>query len=303
MASLCGRCTITALRRTLIFISNSNTGTFSRTSLRHTFSSPLFLTPTPPFSLSNSHAVHRHFCSTKSPIDTKLNFSLPDSDSESDDQTGNTHKEADKTNRVLPPPYDPFSKKPAIEDPKDPKDLQQIFHKMRSGDGLFNHAVKMFDALSKEGLTHEALELFGQIKDKGQMPDVVAHTAILEAYANAAQPKEALKVYLRMLASGVSPNAYTYAVLITGLAADAKFMKDAKKYLLEMMDKGMKPNAKTYTYVFEGLVKEERLDEAASLVGQMKARGFVPEEKAVREVLSNKRGPVFRNVINVLFDK
>ena len=161
----------------------------------------------------------------------------------------------------------------------------------------------MFDALSKDGLTHEALELFGQIKDKGQMPDVVAHTAILEAYANAAQPKEALKVYMRMLASGVSPNAYTYAVLITALAADAKFVKDAIKYLLEMIGKGMKPNAKTYTSVFEGLLKEERIDEATCLLEQMKAKGFVPDEKAVREVLNNKRGPVFRNLINVLFGK
>ncbi|ESW17066.1 hypothetical protein PHAVU_007G207300 [Phaseolus vulgaris] len=300
MASLCGRGTITAIRRTLILTSNSNT---NANTFNHTFSSLLLPPPSPPISVSNSHALQRHFSSTKNPVDTKLNFSLSDSDSDSDDQNINTQKETGKTNRVVPPPYDPFSKKPATEDPKDPKDLQQIFHDMRSGDGLLNHAVKMFDALSKDGLTHEALELFGQIKDKGQMPDVVAHTAILEAYANAAQPKEALKVYMRMLASGVSPNAYTYAVLITALAADAKFVKDAIKYLLEMIGKGMKPNAKTYTSVFEGLLKEERIDEATCLLEQMKAKGFVPDEKAVREVLNNKRGPVFRNLINVLFGK
>lgn len=108
---------------------------------------------------------------------------------------------------------------------------------------------------------------------------------------------------MRMLASGVSPNAYTYAVLVTALAADAKFVKDASKYLLEMMDKGMKPNAKTYTSVFEGLLKEERLDEATRLLEQMKAKGFVPDEKAVREVVSNKRGQVFRNLINLLFGR
>lgn len=176
---------------------------------------------------------------------------------------------------------------------------------MRSGNGLFNHAVKMFDALSKDGLTHEALELFGQIKDKGQMPDVVAHTAILEAYANAGQPKEAVKVYMRMLASGVSPNPYTYAVLIKGLAAsaDAKFVKESIKYVLEMMDKGMRPNAVTYTSVFEALLKDERMDEAANLLQQMKGKGFVPDEKAVREALASKRGYVFRNVINLLFGK
>jgi len=161
----------------------------------------------------------------------------------------------------------------------------------------------MFDALSQQGLTHEALELFSQIKDKNQMPDVVANTAIIEAYANADQPKEALKAYMRMLASGVCPNAYTYTVLIKGLAFDAKFLKDAKKYLLEMMEKGMRPNAETYGAVFEGLVKEEKIDEAEKLLEEMKGKGFVPDEKAVREVLSNKRGPVVRTVINILFGK
>ncbi|XP_020228101.1 pentatricopeptide repeat-containing protein At4g38150 [Cajanus cajan] len=267
--ALCGRGTITAIRRALIF--------------QNTFSPPI--------------SLDRHFCSTKNkkPLDTKLNFSLS-SDSD-DDQDSNTHM----TKRPLPPPYDPFSKKPAIQEPKDPKDLQEIFHNMRNGDGLFNHAVKMFDALSKEGLTHEALELLGQIKDKGHMPDVVAHTAILEAYADAAQPKEALKVYMRMLACGVSPNAYTYAVLVKGLASDGKYAKEASKYMLEMMDKGMRPNAETYTSLFERLVREERLHEAARLLEQMKEKGFVPDHKAVHQALSAKRGPVFRILINLLF--
>ncbi|KAL2325674.1 hypothetical protein Fmac_024732 [Flemingia macrophylla] len=266
---LCSRCTMTAaIGRALILRSKSNTPT--------------------------RIWLHRHLSSSKKPIDTKLNFSLSsDSDSESE-------KEADKSMRrvAMPPPYDPFSKKAATEEPKD---LQEAFHNMRSGDGLFNHAVKMFDALSKEGLTHEALELFRQIKDEGRMPDVVAHTAVLEAYAAAAQPKEALRVYMRMLASGVSPNAYTYSLLVKVLASHGKFVKDASKYLLEMIDKGMRPNAETYTSVFVGLVREERLPVAARLLQQIKDRGFVPDQKAVREALTTTRGPVFRNLINLLF--
>ncbi|KAG8655412.1 hypothetical protein MANES_04G038100v8 [Manihot esculenta] len=205
-------------------------------------------------------------------------------------------KEIEKSK--LPPPYDPFNKKPVIEDPDNPKDLQFIFHKMRS-EGLINNAVKMFDALSKDGLTHEALELFSQIKDKGHMPDVVAHTAVVEAYANAGQSKEALKVFLRMLACGVAPNVYTYSVLIKALAADGK-LADANKYIMEMMSKGMRPNAATYTAVFEAYAKEQKEDQAREFLQQMKEKGFVPDEKAVREIL-NKRGQVFRTVINILF--
>ncbi|XP_050143450.1 pentatricopeptide repeat-containing protein At4g38150-like [Malus sylvestris] len=253
-------------------------------------------------STTENHRRHSRDGEPSTKINTKVNFSLP-SDDEDEDQTTPTAsaKEIDKSK--LPPPYDPFSKKPAIEDPEDPKDLQEVFHKMRS-DGLTNNAVNMFDALSKDGLTHEALELFAQIKDKGHMPDVVSHTAVIEAYANAGKTKEALKVYLRMLASGVAPNTYTYSVLIKALAADpGNFLGDAKKYLLDMMGKGMRPNAATYMAVFEGFASQEKAEEGRLLLEEMKGKGFVPDEKAVREVLKSKRGPVVRTVINILFGK
>ncbi|KAL5730046.1 hypothetical protein ACHQM5_002920 [Ranunculus cassubicifolius] len=232
--------------------------------------------------------------SSKSNTNSPQTFTFSDSESDCEEP-----KNLKTPNTKLPPPYDPFNKKPVIEDPKDPKDLQEIFHKMRT-EGLMNNAVKMFDALSKDGLTHEALELFGVIKDKGNMPDVVAHTAVIEAYANAGgYSKEALKVFLRMVSSGVKPNAYTYTVLIKGLAKDGKF-KEVKKYVLEMMDKGMRPNAGTYVSVFEAFAKEEKLDEGKELVEQMKAKGFVPEVNAVKDHLG-KQGQVFRSVMNLLF--
>lgn len=86
-------------------------------------------------------------------------------------------------------------------------------------EGLTNHAIKMFDGLCKDGLTHEALELFSVMKDKGTMPDVVAHTAVIEAYVNAGGThwKNGLRTYERMLACGVLPNAYTFSVLIKGM--------------------------------------------------------------------------------------
>lgn len=233
--------------------------------------------------------LQRLFCSSSSvhgKINTKVNFSLPDSDAD-DDYVRQNNKPK------LAPPYDPFNKKPAIEEPGDPKNLQQIFHNMRA-QGLTNNAIKMFDALSKDGLTHEALQLFAQIKDNSHMPDVIAHTAVIEAYANASQPKQALAVFRRMLASGVAPNAYTYSVLIRGLAADAKTMSDATKYLLEMMRKGMTPNASTYTAVFEAFIRENRADEGAQVLQQMKTMGF--------SLVGNKRSHAHRALFNLLFD-
>lgn len=237
----------------------------------------------------------------------KTNFILP-SDSESDNEAeGRTSKPAPKEidnnqQAKLPPPYDPFNKTPAVEDPKDPKNLQEIFHNMRS-DGLMQSAVKMFDGLSKQGLTHEALQLFSQINKNGTMPDVIGHTAVIEAYSNAGQIKEAHKVYLRMLAAGVMPNAYTYSVLIKGLSKDKKKLSDARKYILEMMCKGIRPNAETYASLVEGFVREGMESECRSLVEEMKSRGYVADEKDVREGLSSNRGPVFRAVMSICFGR
>lgn len=233
-----------------------------------------------------------------------VNFSLP-SDSESDSETAaqkTATKEVDKSK--LPPPYNPFNKNPVIEEPEDPKNLQEVFAKIRE-DGLMNSAVKMFDGLSQDGLTHEALELFSQIKDKGNMPDVIAHTAVMEAYVNAGQGKEAHKVFLRMLASGVLPNAYTYRVVIRGLAesGEVKMVKEAKKYVGEMVGRGMRPNAGTCVGVFEGLVKVGLEDEGREMLETLKEKGVVPEENKVRDVLKNKRGPVYRTVMSVLYGK
>ncbi|MQM21443.1 hypothetical protein Taro_054483 [Colocasia esculenta] len=238
---------------------------------------------------------------------TNASFDWSDDDDDGGGGRSDAKKEQSLSQKMpldkskLPPPYDPFSKKPVVEESKDPKDLQEIFHKMRT-EGLTNYAIKMFDGLSKDGLTHEALALFAQIKDKGSMPDVVAHTAVIEAYANAGgHSKEALKTYERMLASGVNPNAYTYSVLIKGLARDGK-LKDAGKYILDMMTKGMKPNVATYTAVFEAYVKEGNEDQAKMLLEEMRGKGFTPDEKAVREHLG-KRGHVFRSLMSLLFGK
>ncbi|KAK1421674.1 hypothetical protein QVD17_24193 [Tagetes erecta] len=229
---------------------------------------------------------------------TKVNFSLSDSD----DESTPTPALNEIDNSKLPPPYNPFNKTPTITQPNDPTNLQEVFHNLRT-EGLNNSAVKMFDEMSKHGLTHEALELFSQFKDKGYMPDVVAHTAVIEAYASAGKAKEALKVYMRMLASGVLPNAYTYTVLVKSLAGsgDRKLLVEAKKYLLEMVRKKIRPNAGTCLAVFEGLVKEGMEEECRELVVKMKGLGFDPDEVGLRELVKTKKGQIFRLVMNILF--
>ncbi|KAJ3694024.1 hypothetical protein LUZ60_009504 [Juncus effusus] len=218
---------------------------------------------------------------------TPSSFDFSDSEPESN------HPKPD-----LPSPSDPFS----IQSHSDPTNLQEIFHGMRT-EGLTNQAIKMFDGLSRDGLTHEALELFSVIKDRGKMPDVVAHTAVIAAYVSAggAHWKDAIRVYEKMLASGVLPNAYTYMVLIKGLAKERR-LTEARKYLVEMVTRGMRPNCGTYMSVFEAYVAEEKLLEGKELFEELKKKGFTLDEKTVRGN-TVKRGHVFKSLMSMLFDK
>lgn len=163
-------------------------------------------------------------------------------------------------------------------------------------------AAKMFDGLSRNGLTHEALELFAQIKDKGEMPDVIAHTAVMEAYADAGQAKEAHKVYLRMLRSGVLPNAYTYGVILRSLAGsgDKKMVEAGGKYVGEMVGRGMRPNAGTVVAVVEGMVRAGMEAEGREMVARLKEKGVAVEEEEAREILKGRRGGVYGVVMDVL---
>ncbi|KAF5457104.1 hypothetical protein F2P56_021235 [Juglans regia] len=238
-------------------------------------SPPCYCFPSGELMLSSIHRHDRLFATEAGSNITKKE----DEDGQNDEAKARGTKE-----------IEPFDEMAVVEEPKDPNNLQEIFHHMRTKDGLLKHADKMFDALSEDGLTNEASELFAQIKEKGYIPSVVAYTAVIEAYTNAGQPKEALRVYLRMLASGIAPNAYTYSVLVKGLAADAKYLGDAKKYVMEMMSNGMRPNAGTYIAVFEALAGERKLGEAREFLEQMKNNGFQPDEKAVRKALNKQQG-------------
>lgn len=219
------------------------------------------------------------------------------------DNENNTATFMVDSSKLPPRPYS-CEPDPITVGPEDPKDLQQVFQKVESTEGLINNVVKMFDALLIKGHEREAAEMQAQI-DQGLMPEVVIYTGVMEEYADAGKTGDVLKVYERMLESGTAPNSYTYRVLIKALAADpdSTFLEDAKKYLLEMMDMGLQLNAEAYTAVFKAFARREKAAEAKRFLEEMKGRGFVADEKAVREVLKVRRGPVVKSVIKILFAK
>ncbi|KAL6132876.1 hypothetical protein ACLB2K_065115 [Fragaria x ananassa] len=92
---------------------------------------------------------------------------------------------------------------------------------------------------------------------------------------------------------------------VQALAKDSNSLGDAKKYLLEMIDKGMQPNARTYTPVFKAFARleEDNVKKGKEFRMEMKAVRFRANKKAVMEVLKDRKGPVVKTDINILFGK
>ncbi|KAI4310695.1 hypothetical protein MLD38_035651 [Melastoma candidum] len=250
--------------------------------------------------LRRNRAPTAKLFTTSSPRNPNLvNFSPP-----SDSEDSDLEDQRPQPRPPLPPPYNPFSTKTKPEpDNTDPSDLQRVFHNIRSDpQALTDYAAKMFDYLSRQGLTHEALSFFSVMKDKGQMPDVIPFTAVIEAYAKAGggQSRQAEKVWMRMLASGVEPSVYTYEVLVRGMTRDGR-AGDAGKYVREMAGKGMRGSAEMWVEVVEGFAAGGREEEGRRLWEEVRGkvgRGF--EEGELREAVKGRRGAAARAAMAIL---
>ncbi|XP_004301367.1 PREDICTED: pentatricopeptide repeat-containing protein At5g65560-like [Fragaria vesca subsp. vesca] len=166
---------------------------------------------------------------------------------------------------------------------------------------IFDFSLNMHSALLMDGSVNE-----DTIQHSLTEPSVVHHTLVIESFLKFGKVKGALKAYWGMLAAGVAPNSYTYTVLIKGLTADPLFSGDAKKCLLEMMKKGMRPNAATYIAVVESFAKKGDKgseEECKELVEVMVSKGFVPNAKAMREVLKGRPKAIIRGIMNIVLSK
>ncbi|KAM5575339.1 putative pentatricopeptide repeat-containing protein [Rosa sericea] len=187
------------------------------------------------------------------------------------------------------------------------KDVQKVFRMWRTNSpGPKKELMKMINALVKDGNLDESMEMYRDIIETGREPFVVLHTCVIKAYLKSGKTKSAFEVYQGMLAAGVSPNSYIYTVLIKGLAADPNFFGEAKKCMLEMMDRGKQPNSATYTAVIEVFARQE--DKAAEEEGKefvelIMGKGFMPNAKAMSEVLKGRPTPVIRRVMSIVLSK
>ncbi|KAI0489376.1 hypothetical protein KFK09_029218 [Dendrobium nobile] len=210
---------------------------------------------------------------------------------------GGNSEEADTKKTTQIPVAGP-THSPEPEAPSE--DSDQIFKKMKET-GLIPNAVAMLDGLCKDGLVQEAMKLFGLMREKRTMPEVVIYTAVVEGFCKAAKFDDAKRIFRKMQKNEIVPNAFSYSVLIQGLCK-GKRLEDAVEFSMEMLDAGHSPNGQTFTGLVDVYCKEKGIQEAEELVSSLRKRGFALDEKAIREHL-DKKGPYSPMVWEAIFGK
>lgn len=187
---------------------------------------------------------------------------------------------------------------PQEEKMEAPKNADEIFKKMKQT-GLIPNAVAMLDGLCKDGLVQEALKLFGLMREKGSMPEVVVYTAVVEGFCQAQSFDDAKRIFRKMQNNGIVPNAFSYTVLIKGLFK-AKKLDEAVDFCVEMLENGHSPNVTTFTGLVHEFCKEKGVEEARKVIVTLRQKGFLLDEKAVRTYL-DKNGPTSPMVWEAIF--
>ncbi|KAL6184592.1 hypothetical protein ACLB2K_045993 [Fragaria x ananassa] len=136
----------------------------------------------------------------------------------------------------------------------------------------------MFNLMVDFGLTEKAREVFKPLSDLGILSLLAVFTIVISSYHTSRKTESALKVYHRMIATGVNPASFTYTHLICVPAEDfsnVKYLRLAKKYFLETLDKGMKINPTPFWNLMKAIAYREPLEKFKEFLQQIKAKGFI----------------------------
>lgn len=75
-------------------------------------------------------------------------------------------------------------------------------------------ALMLITAYGKQGDFIKAERVFSYINEKGYLPSVISHTALMEAYGKGGQCNTAEALFRRMQSSGPEPSAITYQLML-----------------------------------------------------------------------------------------
>ncbi|KAA8541531.1 hypothetical protein F0562_022683 [Nyssa sinensis] len=134
----------------------------------------------------------------------------------------------------------------------------------------------MIDGLIKAGMFHKAIRLFR--KAVAEYPlDVVSYTVAIYGLFRSGRDGEVYSLYSQMKQVGVTPNEYTYHVMISGFCRQ-RDVKMVKQILREMIDAGIVPDSGTFNMINNLLFKSHHSHSAFNLFFEMRDSGLMPNE-------------------------
>ncbi|KAJ6403275.1 hypothetical protein OIU84_015232 [Salix udensis] len=112
--------------------------------------------------------------------------------------------------------------------------------------------------------------------------------------ASTSEPsQDAEQIFNKMKETGLIPNA--------GLSK-CNLLDDAIDFCFEMLELGHSPNVTTFVGLIDGLCREKGVEEARTVIGTLRQKGFHVHDKAVRDFL-DKNKPLSSSVWDAIFGK
>ncbi|XP_061376308.1 pentatricopeptide repeat-containing protein At5g39710 isoform X1 [Gastrolobium bilobum] len=163
--------------------------------------------------------------------------------------------------------------------------LHDSYHSCNSTSSVFDLIVKTYSRLN---LIDKAINILNLAKRHGFMPGVLSYNSILDSVlkSNSKRCVQSAKcVFADMIRNGVSPNVYTYNVMIRGVVAYGS-LETGFRLMREMERKGCSPNAVTYNTLIHASCKWKRIREAFRLLREMSSFGVSPNLVSYNAVIN-----------------
>ncbi|PQQ14121.1 hypothetical protein Pyn_22466 [Prunus yedoensis var. nudiflora] len=137
----------------------------------------------------------------------------------------------------------------------------------------------LLGGLSGAGLMTKAEELFGEMKNRGFVPNASTYDILVSGHGKIGNKKEAIRLYCEMT-RGTSPNSSTYNILICGwckisehpeLERNLKrsYRDEAKRLLTDMNEKGYVPCESTLRCISSTLARPGKKADARRLLKEL----------------------------------
>ncbi|KAM7274832.1 hypothetical protein ACFE04_016698 [Oxalis oulophora] len=179
----------------------------------------------------------------------------------------------------------------------DPKYFNSLI-KSYGDAGLFDESIKVFtlmktigvspsvvsfntllSILLKRGRTNMAKSLFDEmLQTYGVTPDIYSFNILIRGFSKNLMVEVAFRFFEEMGRFKCDPDIITYNTLVDGLcqAGKVKIARNLVNGMSKKKDANLQPNVVTFTTLIRGYSMKREIDEALSVLEEMKSRGLKP---------------------------